>query len=324
MQFEHPISIAPMMDRTDRHFRFMARKISRRTLLYTEMVTANAILFGGEERHLNYNPEEHPVVLQLGGDDPVAMTKAALAGKRYGYDEININVGCPSDRVKNGNFGACLMKTPDHVAELVKTMQDALDIPVTVKHRIGVDDMDSYDHMAHFVGTIAETGCNRFSVHARKAWLQGLSPKENREIPPLRYEDVYRLKRDFPNLIIEINGGVRTMDDAAEHLKYVDAVMIGRAAYETPWMFAEVDSRFYGENTQPTLEELIAQMTEYASQEIEKGIKLSAITRHMLTLFNGRPGSRAWRRHLSDNAWREGTKASLITQAYDLMQEHAA
>lgn len=324
MPFEHPISIAPMMDRTDRHFRYMARKISKRTLLYSEMVTANAILFGGEERHLAYNPEEHPVVLQLGGDDPVAMSKAAQAGERYGYDEININIGCPSDRVKNGNFGACLMKTPDHVAHLVKTMQESVRVPVTVKHRIGVDDMDSYDHMAEFVGKVSETGCNRFSVHARKAWLQGLSPKENREIPPLRYDDVYRLKREFPELIVEINGGIRTMDEAAHHLQHVDAVMIGRAAYETPWIFAEVDARFYGEVGQPDLEKLVEEMTEYAAREIAKGIKLSAITRHMLTLFNGQPGSRAWRRHLSDNAWREGTTADLITEAYELMQQHAA
>jgi len=319
VKFEHPISIAPMMDRTDRHYRYMMRQVTRRTLLYTEMVTANAILFGDIRQHLEFHSVEHPIALQLGGDDLDAMSRAAVIGAEYGYDEININVGCPSDRVKSGNFGACLMKTPQHVADLVRAMRSAVDRPITVKHRIGVDDLDSYEDMKRFVETVAEAGCTRFSVHARKAWLQGLSPKENREIPPLRYDDVYRLKQELPELTIEINGGVRTLEDAKLHLEHVDAVMIGRAAYDSPLMFSEVDEIFYADPSQFQMENLIRDMVDYSRTELENGTRLAAITRHMLHLFSGKPGARIWRRHLSENSWREGQTADLIAQAYELM-----
>lgn len=316
MKFEHPISIAPMMDRTDRHYRWMMRQISKRTLLYTEMLTPNAIIFGDREKLLGHE-QESPVALQLGGDDPTALSHAARIAQEWGYDEINLNVGCPSDRVQNGNFGACLMKSPDVVARAVAAIQDAVDLEVTVKHRIGVDDLDRYEDMMNFVRTVARVGCRRFSVHARKAWLQGLSPKENREIPPLRYDEVYRLKQDFPTLDIEINGGVKTLEECEAHLQKVDAVMIGRAAYDNPLMFAEVDRRFYGEDTPIVSEhDVIDAMVHYAERWLISGGKLNHVTRHMLHLFTGRPGARAWRRVISENAWRDEAGPQLLLDAF--------
>lgn len=316
MTFRYPVSIAPMMDRTDRHYRWMMRLISRRTLLYSEMITPNAIIFGDREKLLGHEVGEGPVSLQLGGDDPVALAKAARIGQEWGYDEVNLNVGCPSDRVQNGNFGACLMKTPEVVARAVEALREAVDIEVTVKHRIGVDDLDRYEDMVRFVEVVSAAGCRRFSVHARKAWLQGLSPKENREIPPLRYAEVYRLKQEFPHLDIEINGGIKTLDETAEHLEHVDAVMIGRAAYDHPWMFSEVDRRFFGDDGPGmTAVEVVEAMAEYAERWVSAGGKLNAVTRHMLHLFVGQTGARAWRRHLSENAWREGAGPELLIEA---------
>ncbi|MGF1457549.1 MAG: tRNA dihydrouridine(20/20a) synthase DusA, partial [Leptolyngbyaceae cyanobacterium] len=293
----YPVSIAPMMDRTDRHYRYFMRQITKRTLLYTEMVTAQAILHGDRDRLLGFSPLEKPLVLQVGGDDPAWLAQCARIAADYGYDEINLNVGCPSDRVQSGNFGACLMAQPDLVAECVAAMIAAASLPVSVKHRIGIDDQDSYEHMANFVATVATTGCQQFSVHARKAWLQGLSPKENRDVPPLRYADVYRLKRDFPHLCIEINGGIKTLAQVRDHLAQVDAVMIGRAAYDIPYLFAEVDRRFFGvEDAVNTRSQVVEAMLPYVDYWTGQGLKLNSITRHMLMLFHGQPGSRTWRR----------------------------
>ncbi len=259
------LSVAPMMDWTDRHERFFLRLISRRALLYTEMITTGAILHGARDRLLAFHAAEHPVALQLGGSDPKALAECARIGADLGYDEINLNVGCPSDRVQTGRFGACLMLEPELVRDGVAAMRAAVSIPVTVKHRIGVDARDSYDDLCRFVAVVAESGCTVFTVHARKAWLSGLSPKQNREIPPLSYETVYRLKRDFPQFTIVLNGGVRSLDEAAEELRQVDGVMIGRAAYETPYMLAEADRRIFGDADAPILSrrEIVAAFMPY-------------------------------------------------------------
>ena len=292
-----------MMDRTDRHYRFFMRQITRRTLLYTEMVTTSAVLKGDRQRLLGFDPEEKPLALQLGGDDPQALAECSGIAEDMGYDEINLNVGCPSDRVQKGRFGACLMAEPTRVAEGVAAMRQRVSIPVTVKHRIGIDDLDSYEDMHRFVMTVAQAGCDRFSIHARKAWLQGLSPRENREIPPLRYNDVYRLKRDLPSLRIEINGGITTMDDAELHLERVDGVMIGRAAYERPFLFAVADRRFFGvTHADPTRRHVLAALTPYLDRWHRRGLPLSRITRHLINLFAGQPGARYWRRTLSEHA----------------------
>jgi tRNA-dihydrouridine synthase A len=297
-----PLSVAPMMDCTDRHFRWLMRQISRHTLLYTEMVTANAVLHGDRDMLLGYSPEERPLSLQLGGDDPRALTECARIAEGLGYDEVNLNVGCPSERVASGNFGACLMDQPGRVADCVAAMRAAVAMPVTVKHRIGVDDRDSYEHMRSFVDAVAAAGCDRFTVHARKAVLGGLSPKENRTVPPLRYPDVYRLKAELPHLAIEINGGVRSLDAAAEHLERVDAVMIGRAAYDDPYVFADVDRRFFADAREvPGRVEVALRYGEYAERVLAGAprLKLSGVTRHVLGLFTGVPGAREFRRILS-------------------------
>jgi tRNA-dihydrouridine synthase A len=292
-----------MMDRTDRHFRYFLRRLTRHTLLYTEMVTSWAVLRGDRERVLGFDDEERPLALQLGGDDPEALSACARIAADMGYDEVNLNVGCPSERVQKGSFGACLMADPRVVADAVAAMRAAVALPVTVKHRIGVDHLDSYDHLASFVATVAEAGCDRFSVHARIAWLSGLSPRENREVPPLRYPDVYRLKRDFPELSIEINGGVRSLDAAEEHLAQVDGVMIGRAAYDDPYLFATADERFYGDTSPPVSRRQAAEeMVPYLERWHRRGVPVGRVTRHMLQLFAGRPGARAWRRTLSEGA----------------------
>ena len=245
-----PLSVAPMMAWTDRHYRFFMRGLTRRTLLYTEMVTTGALLHGERARHLDFSPEELPLALQLGGDDPQALADCARMAEAWGYSEVNLKRGLPeSNRVQSGNFGACLMAQPETVASAVQAMKNAVSIPVTVKHRIGVDDLDRYEDMANFVQIVSAAGADRFSVHARKAWLRGLSPKENRSVPPLRYEDVYRLKKEFPHLTIELNGGVRTLEEVKTHLKHIDGVMLGRAAYENPYLFATADQMFYGSST---------------------------------------------------------------------------
>ena len=320
-KFEHPISLAPMMKRTDRHFRFFLRQITRRTLLYTEMVNTQAILNHDPERIIGFDEVEHPIALQLGGADPAELTECARIAEDMGYDEVNLNVGCPSNRVKKGRFGACLMKTPDEVARVLEAMQNAVDIEVTVKHRIGVDDVDRYEDMLNFVDIVSAAGCKRFTVHARKAWLQGLSPAENRDIPPLRHPEVHRLKQARPHLIIETNGGITCLDEAAHHLEHVDAVMIGRAAYEDPYLFADVDRRFYGDETPvPSRHEVIQNLFDYADYWTrERGHKLNYITRHLLHLFTGQQGAGRWRRHLSEEAHKDGADSQTLQKALDFV-----
>ena len=310
------LSVAPMMDWTDRHERAFLRTLSKRTLLYTEMVTTGAIIHGDRDRFLGFDAMEHPVALQLGGSEPADLAFAAREGAARGYDEINLNLGCPSDRVQRGRFGACLMTEPDLVADCVAAMIEAVDIPVTVKTRIGVDEVDSYDALAAFVAKIAATGCRSFTIHARKAWLSGLSPKENREIPPLRYDVVYALKRDFPDLEIVLNGGVQTLAEAQEHLARVDGVMIGRAAYQTPYLLAEADRLIFGEDAASrNREEIVADFLPYVERQVSAGVPLKSITRHMLGLFNGLAGARAWRRHLAEEAHKPGAGPEVIEAA---------
>jgi tRNA-dihydrouridine synthase A len=303
------LSVAPMMDWTDRHCRMFHRQITRHTWLYTEMVTTGALLHGDVPRHLDFNDEEHPVALQLGGSEPQELAQSARLGERWGYDEINLNCGCPSERVQKGAFGACLMAEPRLVADCVKAMRDVVDIDVTVKHRIGIDQQESYDFVRDFVGVIADAGCATFIVHARNAILKGLSPKENREIPPLRYEYAYRLKRDFPQLEIILNGGVRTAEEIDIHLQQLDGVMLGREAYHNPWLMADFDARYYDDPAPPkTREQVLAAMLPYIRSQLARhgvqvpagGLRLNSITRHMLGLTTGLPGARRFRQMLSD------------------------
>ncbi len=318
-----PVSVAPMMDRSDRHDRFFVRCITEHSLLYTEMVTTGAILHGDRDRVLGFDPAEKPLALQLGGDDPAALAACARIAADWGYDEINLNVGCPSDRVQQGRFGACLMKEPDRVAALVAALRQAVPLPVTVKHRIGVDDCDRYEDMRHFVETVAAAGCDRFIVHARKAWLHGLSPKENREIPPLRHLEVHRLKRELPQLWIETNGGIRDLAQVRQHLSAVDGVMIGRAAYEDPYLLVTVDQEFYGAQTAPpTRREVILRLLPYVARWVERGLPLHRITRHVLGLFHQQPGARAWKRCLSGSAHRPGVSADLLLAAQSAIPDH--
>ena len=317
----YPLSVAPMMDRTDRHYRYFMRQITRRTLLYTEMVTSQAILRGDRDHLLGFSAIEKPLVLQVGGDDPKALAACARIAEDYGYDGINLNVGCPSDRVQSGNFGACLMAQPDLVAECVAAMMGATKLCVSVKHRIGIDNQDDYAHMAAFVRTVAAAGCRHFTAHARKAWLKGLSPKENRTIPPLRYEEIYRLKQEWPHLWIEINGGIKSLHQAQSHLHSVDAVMIGRAAYDTPYLFASADTTFFGDDTPPlTRSQVVEAMLPYIEQWTRHGLKLNSITRHMLMLFHGQPGSRLWKRLITENACRPGAGVEVVKAALAAVQ----
>ena len=292
-----------MLDWSDKHCRYLHRLLTKKTRLYTEMVTTGGLLHGGERRHLRYDPVEHPVALQLGGSEPADLARCAQIGARWGYDEINLNCGCPSERVQRGAFGACLMAEPALVADCVKAMVDVVDVPVTVKHRIGIDKEESYAFVRDFVGTVADAGCRVFVVHARNAWLKGLSPKENREVPPLRYELVYRLKRDFPRLTIVLNGGVTTDEQIAEHLQQVDGVMLGREAYRHPWMMTAWDERFLGGAANPIRpDEVEAAMVAYMAREaVEDGTPWSAIARHMLGLHHRRRGARLWRQVWSDH-----------------------
>src|SRR5690554_751878 len=314
----NPLSIAPMMRRTDRHFRYLMRLMTRHTLLYTEMRHTREVLAAPslQDRSLAYSAVENPLALQVGGDDPAQMAECARIAQRAGYAEINLNIGCPSERVQSGNFGCCLMGQPQVVADCVRAMREAVDIPVTVKHRIGFDEQDRYEDMVAFVETVREAGCERFTVHARKAWLKGLSPKENRNIPPLRYEDVYRLKADFPELFIEINGGIRTLDEAQEHLKYVDAVMIGRAAYDTPYIFARADALIYGAPGEPlSRAQVVEQMLPYIERHLSAGENLSHIAGHLLSLFAHQHGARQWRRYLSEHMHRPGAGPEVLHAA---------
>ncbi len=311
------LSIAPMLDWTDRFFRHFLRHITRKTLLYTEMVTTGALLHGDRERFLRFDPIEHPLALQLGGSEPADLAACARIGADRGYDEINLNVGCPSDRVQSGRFGACLMAEPRLVAECVAAMADAVSLPVTVKHRIGIDDKDSYGELSDFVATVAAAGCEVFIVHARKAWLQGLSPKENREIPPLRYDVVERLKRDFPALSIVINGGVTSLAQTEELLGRLDGVMIGRAAYDNPWLLADADRRIFGATAAPAAsrKEALDAYLPFLERQLAEGVPLGHVSRHLLGLFQGLPGARAWRRHISENAHRAGAGVEVIVAA---------
>lgn len=312
----HRFCVAPMMAWTDRHARFFLRRISRNARLYTEMVTANALIHGNPDRFLDFDPSEHPVALQLGGSDPVALRQTAKMGEDWGYDEINLNVGCPSDRVSSGHFGACLMAQPNLVADCVQAMADEVSVPVTVKCRIGIDDMDPGEPLDHFIGTVKSAGCKTFIIHARKAWLQGLSPKENRDVPPLDYDRVYALKKSFPDLTIIINGGITTLDQAAEHLAHVDGVMLGRAAYETPYILSDVDQLFFASQAPvETRVSIVEEFIPYCEEEVSKGTPLHRITRHILGLFHGCPGARQWRRHLSTHAVKKDASTEVLRDA---------
>ena len=313
------MSVAPMMDWTDRHCRYFHRLLSRHALLYTEMVTTGALIHGDVPRHLDFNSEEHPVALQLGGSDAAELAHCARLGERWGYDEINLNCGCPSERVQRGSFGACLMAEPQLVADCVKAMVEATPVPVTVKHRIGIDKGESYEFVRDFVGAVSEAGCKVFLVHARNAWLKGLSPKENREVPPLRYEMVHRLKRDFPQLTIAVNGGITTAPQVAEQLARLDGVMIGREAYHNPWWIAQWDAQFFGgpEAAERTRESVEEQMTRYMAREAAAhGTPWSAVARHMLGLRNGLPGARRWRQVWSDHRLKDRHPRDVMAMAH--------
>lgn len=310
------LSVAPMLDWTDRHCRYFHRLLSQQTLLYTEMVTTGAILHGKGD-FLEYNEQEHPLALQLGGSNPVDLAACAkLAGER-GYDEVNLNVGCPSDRVQNGRFGACLMAEPELVADCVSAMKEVTDIPITVKTRIGIDDQDSYEFLTKFVSTVSEKGgCEQFTIHARKAWLSGLSPKENREIPPLDYDRAYQIKKDFSDLVIAVNGGITTLEQTKEHLQYLDGVMIGREAYHSPFILAEVDQQIFGLDTPiKKRSQVVEEMYPYIERELSKGASLGHISRHMLGLFQSMPGARQWRRYISENAHKKGAGIEVMQTA---------
>ncbi len=318
----HKFSVAPMMEWTDRHERYFLRQISRRALLYTEMVTAEAVIHGDRERLLGFSASEHPIALQLGGADPGRMALAAEVGQEYGYDEVNINVGCPSDRVQSGRFGACLMGEAEVVAASVRAMAQATDLEITVKSRIGIDDQDSYDFLRGFVEVVAAAGCKTFIVHARKAILSGLSPKQNREIPPLDYDRVYRLKADYPQLEIVINGGIETLAQCQDHLDHVDGVMVGRVAYQSPYMLAGVDRGIYGDAAaQASREDLVHAMLPYIKEQMARGVRLNAISRHMLGLYHGQPGARAWRRYISERSHLPGADGSLLLAAAAQMRQ---
>ncbi len=315
----HRIMVAPMLDWSDRHCRYFHRLLTKKALLYTEMVTTGALIHGDVERHLRYNEVEHPVALQLGGSEPADLAHCARLGEQWGYDEINLNCGCPSERVQRGSFGACLMAEPVLVADCVKAMVDAVQVPVTVKHRIGIDKVESYEFVRDFVGTVAKAGCQVFIVHARNAWLKGLSPKENREVPPLRHDWVHRLKADFPSLTIVLNGGITTSAQVQEQLKQVDAVMIGREAYHNPWWLSQWDGVFYPCGDAPALsrEQVEEQMVVYMDREAaESGTPWTAIARHMLGLRHGLSGARRWRQVWSDHKLKERPPREVIALAH--------
>ncbi len=309
-------SVAPMLDWTDRHCRYFHRLLSQEALLYTEMVTTGAIIHGKHD-FLLYSEEEQPVALQLGGSNPQELAHCAKLAEQRGYNEINLNVGCPSDRVQNGRFGACLMAEPQLVAECVDAMKQVVDIPVTVKTRIGIDEQDSYQFLTDFVGIVSDQGgCEQFTIHARKAWLSGLSPKENRDIPPLDYPRVYQLKRDFPHLIMAINGGIKSLVEAKEHLAHLDGVMIGREAYQSPYLLSEVDQVLFGSD-KPIVKrsEVVLAMFPYIEEQLSKGSYLNHITRHMLGIFQSMPGARQWRRYISENAHKPGAGLEVLEAA---------
>lgn len=323
--YTHPVSVAPMMAWTDRHYRYFLRRISRRALLYTEMITTGAVLHGDRARLLAFHPDERPLALQLGGCEPDALAECARIAEDLGFDEVNLNVGCPSDRVQSGRFGACLMMEPDLVARCVAAMRGAVTIPVTVKSRIAIDEQDEWPTLSGFVDTVAEAGCDRFIVHARKALLSGLSPKENREVPPLRHDLVHALKAARRDLTVILNGGVDSHEAIDRHLRRVDGVMLGRAAYRNPYLLAGVDRRYYGENgVRPTRQDVAETMVPYIEAELRGGTPFKAISQHLLGLFHGAPGGRLWRRHLSENAHKPGAGVATLQAALALLPAPAA
>lgn len=321
----HRLSVAPMLDWTDRDFRYFLRLISKHCVLYTEMVTTGALIHGNRDRFLGHDVSESPLALQLGGSDPDALAKCALLGEQAGYSEINLNVGCPSDRVQSGSFGACLMLEPKLVAEGIVAMTAEVDIPVTVKTRLGIDDFDSYEFLTDFISQVADAGCEIFILHARKAWLQGLSPKENRDIPPLDYQRVYQIKKDFPQLHIDINGGIQSLEQAQQHFAHIDGVMMGRAIYHDPYVLAEADRvLFDDQHAVLSRHEIIQEMLPYIEQRMSQGRPIKSITRHLLGIFQGQPGARAWRRHLSENAHLKGSGIEVIEDALALVPDTSA
>ncbi|KAA1174850.1 tRNA dihydrouridine(20/20a) synthase DusA [Marinobacter salinexigens] len=316
-------SVAPMMDWTTPHFRYLARLLSRHTLLYTEMVTTGALIHGDTQRFLRHDPAEYPLALQLGGSHAGELAQCAKLAEQFGFDEVNLNVGCPSDRVQNNMIGACLMGHPDKVAEGVSAMIDATNLPVTVKHRIGINGRESWDELCEFVEKVAAAGCRTFIVHARIAILEGLSPKENRDIPPLKYDWVYRLKQTYPDLEIIINGGIKTFDECHDHLQHTDGVMLGREAYHNPWLLAGVDPEFFGERAPvQTRHEALRAMIPFIESELERGVFLTHISRHLLGLFHGIPGGRQFRRYISENAHKRGAGIEVIQAALEKVREH--
>ncbi len=304
-----------MMDWSDRHCRYFFRQLSPHAVVYSEMVTSGALIHGDVERHLAFDPAEHPVALQLGGSEPDDLSRCARLGEDWGYDEVNLNCGCPSERVQKGAFGACLMAEPDLVADCVKAMQDAVSVPVTVKHRLGIDSIERYDFVRRFVEKVAKAGCETFFVHARNAVLKGLSPKDNREIPPLKYDYVYRLKRDFPELEIVVNGGISTAAQIMRHLQNVDGVMLGRAAYHDSYLLGQLESDLFGQGAKTPRAQVVAVMRGYAQKQIAKGTPLRSIARHMLGLYHGQPRARLWRQRLSDATQLAENRASLLDTA---------
>jgi tRNA-dihydrouridine synthase A len=309
------IALAPMLDWTDRHFRYFIRLLSPHTLLYTEMITTGAILHGDADRHLRFNAQEHPVALQLGGSDPAHLAPCAQIAEEYGYDEINLNVGCPSTRVQSGRFGACLMREPQLVAKCVQAMRQAVSIPVTVKCRIGVDEQEDYPSLSRFVSAAEQGGCDTFIVHARKAWLKGLSPKQNRDIPPLQYDLVYRLKQDNPHLTLYINGGIATLPDIEQHLQQVDGVMLGRVAYQHPWLFTEIEQQLFNTHHALTRVDILSHYLTYCEAQLSLGVRLSTLIRPIMCLFNGMPGAKGWRRHLSQHAHDKQASRQVVLDA---------
>ena len=322
--FEQSFSVAPMLDMTDRHCRAFLRLLSKRTRLYTEMMVTGSLIHGDRDRFLQFDSTEHPVAIQLGGSDPAQLALCAGYAEEHGYDEVNLNVGCPSDRVKNGSFGACLMAKPELVAECVGEMISATNIPVTVKTRIGIDDLDSYAALQRFIRLNIEAGCEHFIIHARKAWLSGLSPKENRTVPPLHYDRVYQLKRDFPEVKFSINGGIMSLQQAEEQYRYVDGVMVGRQAYHDPWMLTEVDQQLFGEDASDIPEnrlQAIERFLPYVEKQLSDGVFLRHMTRHMLQLFHGQGGAKGWRRYLSEHGPRKNAGIEVIEQALRFVKQ---
>jgi tRNA-dihydrouridine synthase A len=318
------LNVAPMMDWTDRHCRYFHRKLAPSALLYTEMVTTGAVLHGDRDRLIGFNEEEHPLALQLGGSNPAELAECARIAQRRGFDEVNLNVGCPSDRVQRGRFGACLMLEPVLVRDCLRAMREAVEIPVTVKTRLGVDDYYSYDYFSNFVGELAQSGSDVFIVHARKAWLSGLSPKENRDVPELRYDWVTRLKQEQPELTIVLNGGIKTNAEALDHLDLLDGVMLGRAAYHTPWLLAELQAAIFGAKGVDSREALVDIMTGYIIRQTALGVPVKNISRHLLGLFQGLPGAKRWRRYISEHAHLDAANDRLLMQALDHMQRGIA